>query len=464
MPAGVKSVATTVSITLLAVTTGLLAAYGLASYTSTQARLRAELQATASANADRAAIALSLPIWSIDRAQIDRVVESTMRKPEIFAVVVQAAGRIHAMGRDASWSPTAFDGTVAAKGLLREDRPVVFGDERIGAVTVYATPRFVEEQLRSALLQGVAVISVLDAALVAMLWLALWRLVLRPLRAVERYAEAVSSGTRPEAAAPGTRFQGELERLRVSMERMVSLLDSRYSQLERAEASIHALAARLQEVREEEKTRIARDLHDELGQLLTGIQMDLRWVEEKLARLPETENALTDRIVEASSLVEQTVTTVQRIAADLRPSALDRLGLGAALRHEGRRFQERTGVPCEVVLAEPLPRLDVDAAAVLYRVAQEALTNVARHAQASRVTIALSADARAVSLRIEDDGRGLDDVAPGPRALGLLGMRERAAMLGGDVAFSRGARRGTVVELTVPLARVVAPPARQALP
>ncbi len=189
-------------------------------------------------------------------------------------------------------------------------------------------------------------------------------------------------------------------------------------------------------------------------------------MEEKLAGLPDEElgNALTDHVVETSRLAELTMSTVQRIAADLRPSALDRLGLGAALRHEGRRFQERTGVPCEVVLSEPLPRLDGNAAITLYRVVQEALTNVARHARASRVTITLAADARDVSLRVEDDGRGIDEVAPGPNALGLLGMRERAAMLGGDVTFARGAERGTLVALKVPIDRVTTSPLTEARP
>jgi signal transduction histidine kinase len=257
-----------------------------------------------------------------------------------------------------------------------------------------------------------------------------------------------------------------MEVLLGSLQHMVALLDDRYAQLAAAESSVRALASRLQSAREEEKTRIARELHDQLGQLLTAVQLELGWVEEALASCPQGDlaNALTDHIVEAARLTEQTASSVQRIAADLRPSALDRLGLGAALRQEGRQFEGRTGVACEVVLPDGFPDLAEDAAISLYRVAQEALTNVARHAQASTVTVTLAASAGEVSLRVEDDGRGLADVTPGPGGLGLLGMKERAAMLGGVVTFARAGARGTVVELRVPLARVEAPRSRRALP
>ncbi len=246
---GGRSLATAVSISLLAVTTALLVAWGLYSYRATSARLRAGLRADLAANADRVAIALSLPIWSLDRGEIDRIIESTMRAPDVFAVVVQAASRTHAMRRGASWEVEAFDGTVAGAGLLREDRKVTFEGEPIGTVSVYVTPRFVEEQLRTILVTAFAAIALLDAALVGILWLVLWRVVLEPLRTIERYAEAVSSGSRPDATQPGARGWGEMHRLRASIQRMVSLLDVRYAQLERAETATHALAARLQIIR-----------------------------------------------------------------------------------------------------------------------------------------------------------------------------------------------------------------------
>jgi signal transduction histidine kinase len=217
---------------------------------------------------------------------------------------------------------------------------------------------------------------------------------------------------------------------------------------------LRALAGRLQTVREEEKTRMARDLHDELGQLLTGLKMDLRWLENRLGELPpgDAVNPLLDRAVAASELADQTVASVQRIAAELRPGALDRLGLVPALRQEVRRFQERTGIACQAQVDEAAPEATPEVATALYRICQEALTNVSRHAGASQVEVALESRQGDLVLRVSDDGRGLDEVALGPETLGLLGMTERATLLGGAVSFSRRPEGGTVVSARLPVA------------
>jgi PAS domain S-box-containing protein len=229
-------------------------------------------------------------------------------------------------------------------------------------------------------------------------------------------------------------------------------------QLRESRALLRALAGRLQSVREEEKARMARDLHDELGQLLTGLKMDLRWLERRISDLPASDavNPLVDRVVAASALADLTVASVQRIAAELRPGALDRLGLVPALRQEARLFQERTGLPCEARLDEATPEPPPEVATALYRICQEALTNVTRHAAASRVVVTLAAEPPGLVLRVEDDGRGFEAAEPGPSALGLLGMKERAALLGGGVEFSRRAGGGTTVTARVPLAAVPA--------
>lgn len=222
-------------------------------------------------------------------------------------------------------------------------------------------------------------------------------------------------------------------------------------------ARLRALAARLQRVREEEQTRIARDLHDELGQLLTGLKMELRSIERRLGEADPAEalNQLLDQVVAASELVDRTGASVRRIAADLRPGTLDQLGLGSALRQEGRSFQQRTGIATEVHVDGGVPELQRDATTALYRIAQEALTNVARHASAGRVGVSLHADDSVVALQVEDDGCGVPAGSPGPLALGILGMKERASLFGGDVTVARGERGGTVVRAALPRSSVV---------
>ncbi|MFO0585685.1 MAG: GAF domain-containing sensor histidine kinase [Anaeromyxobacter sp.] len=222
---------------------------------------------------------------------------------------------------------------------------------------------------------------------------------------------------------------------------------------------LRGLASRIDEAREEEKARLARDLHDDMGQLLTAAKMDLRFLERKLADLPADASAgpLLDRTLEASELVDQAVTSVRRIAAELRPLALDQLGLPAALRQEGRRFEERTGIATAVDAPDLPGELPTAAATALYRIAQEALTNVARHARAGAVRVALAVEGGRARLEVSDDGRGL----PGPdtrgHGMGLLGMRERAERLGGEVSVEAAAK-GTRVTAVLPLGAAEATP------
>jgi signal transduction histidine kinase len=166
-----------------------------------------------------------------------------------------------------------------------------------------------------------------------------------------------------------------------------------------------------------------------------------------------------DRVVAASELTDETLATVRRIATELRPGSLDRLGLVPTVRQEMRRFEIRTGIRCETSLPEQLPDLKPEMATALYRIWQEAMTNVQRHSKASRVGVRIAIASGRITLQVEDDGEGFDPVAvSSPHALGLLGMVERAKMLDGHVHFQRGAQRGTLVTASIPIA-VVAPAA-----
>jgi PAS domain S-box-containing protein len=236
--------------------------------------------------------------------------------------------------------------------------------------------------------------------------------------------------------------------------------------LRASQAELTALAGRLDAALEEERARIAADLHDELGQLLTALKMDLRAMERRLEALPGTEGAaLLEQAMDAGELASRAITTVQEIAAELRPGVLERLGLEAALEQEARQFARRSGVACRLETTGLLPPLSAEVALALYRIAAEALTNVARHAAASHADMRLEVAGEAVLLRVADDGRGIDPARLGS-ALGLASMRQRAERLGGEVRVERGAAGGTVVAARLPLgamAPLVASPFEQSL-
>lgn len=221
-----------------------------------------------------------------------------------------------------------------------------------------------------------------------------------------------------------------------------------------SERELRALAVHGQSVREEERARISREIHDELGQALTGLKMQLSWLEKRLAG-NLTAPAATIRSM--SRLIDDTMHSVRRIASDLRPQVLDELGLAGALRRQAREFQARAGIRCRMDLpAEPFA-MDPERARDVFRIFQEAMTNVARHAKATRVDIRLRLDAGHLLLSVADNGLGISPAAVRrTKALGLLGVRERALLLGGKVEIEGSEGEGTSVRLSVPLH----PPAR----
>jgi PAS domain S-box-containing protein len=227
--------------------------------------------------------------------------------------------------------------------------------------------------------------------------------------------------------------------------------------LKNSHEQLRALTGRLETLREAERIRISREIHDELGQKLTGVKMDLLWMEQHLGEwenLPAA-NAILDRVVWTTELVDEIVGTVQEIAAELRPGVLDKLGLGPALQYEARRFQDRAGIPCEVRLPEKELELSSKVSTAFFRVFQESLTNVARHARATKVEAELKAEPGFIVLSLRDNGKGITeaDIA-NPQSLGLLGMKERVAHLGGEVVFQSQPGQGTNVTVRIPMTGV----------
>ena len=223
--------------------------------------------------------------------------------------------------------------------------------------------------------------------------------------------------------------------------------------LKNSRRRLRALSARLQSAREEERASVAREIHDELGQVLTAIKLNLDWLERKIGEREHDRslNPVLDRVVESGEMIDSAIHSVQRIATDLRPGLLDHLGLAAALRQEASRFQKRSGIACTLQLPPDSLGLPRDAATALFRIVQEALTNVGRHAQATTVHITLDADAKHVVLQVEDNGRGIHpEAVADSRSVGLLGMQERASVLGGELGIEPITPSGSRITLRLP--------------
>lgn len=216
---------------------------------------------------------------------------------------------------------------------------------------------------------------------------------------------------------------------------------------------LRELSAYLQTVREEERTRIARELHDQLGQMLTGVKFDAMWLANQLSiAQPE----VVDKIASMAQLIDEILDAMRRVAADLRPVMLDDLGLVAAVEWLTEEFGKRTGISIrlELNVAQEQVDYDLDAevATAAYRIVQECLTNVARHAQAGHVLVSLKCVDDKLMLRVSDDGKGISAANESKRnSFGIIGMRERAHGLGGTLNFSSVAGEGTRVDVVMPI-------------
>ncbi len=217
---------------------------------------------------------------------------------------------------------------------------------------------------------------------------------------------------------------------------------------QRSFEQLRALAARLQGAREEERTRVAREIHDQLGQALTAIRMDLISL---VHEVPADQKQQLKGTSSMLNLVDETIQSVRRIATELRPGILDDLGLVAAVEWAGEEFEARTGTTCRLDLPEDDVAIDPETATALFRIFQETLTNVARHAEASEVDVLLEREDGDLTLEVHDNGKGItEDKLSDRESLGILGMRERALLLGGELAIIGAPEKGTTVTVRIP--------------
>jgi len=220
--------------------------------------------------------------------------------------------------------------------------------------------------------------------------------------------------------------------------------------LRTSEENLRALATHLQSIREEERIHIAREIHDELGQALTGLKFELNSFADSYES--DDARARQEKQQALNLAIDRIINSVRRIASGLRPEVLDEIGLAAAFEWQAREFQRRTGIRCHVNIAAHFANPDTDRSTALFRIFQELLTNVARHANATRVNVALSQDDGALALCVEDNGRGIkESEAHSPRSLGFLGLKERALAFGGTIDVKGDEGKGTRVSVSIPV-------------
>lgn len=366
--------------------------------------------------------------------------ESTSSQAYILIVDDDPGNRTALKGLLQSWGQSAVlaeSGADALRCILKQDFAVVLMDARMPGMDGFETARLIRERERS---RHTPIIFVTGAY--------------EDLPSIFRGYEAGAVDYIVKPLVP--------EVLRSKISAFVDLYDKNAAlmqevaerkqaedRLRTSEENLRALTAHLQSVREEERARISREIHDELGQALTGLKMDLGWLAK---RFPANQRALARRTQSMLDLIDATIESVRRIATRLRPEVLDHLGLAAAIEWQAKDFQRRTGVRCKLSLPSGTLALDRERSTVMFRIFQELLTNVARHAEASKIEIAMRSESGTLMLLVQDNGKGIEQAAvSSPKSLGFQGMRERILPFGGAIEIAGAQKQGTKVEVSLPL-------------
>ena len=331
---------------------------------------------------------------------------------------------------------TAKSGDEALRCVLKQDFAVILMDARMPGVDGFEAARLIRERERSRHTPIIFLTSAYeDAPSVA--------------RGYEAGAvDYIVKPLMPEILKSKISVFVDLYRNNAMLSQQIKERRIAEEHLRASQQSLRALAAHLQSVREEEWTRIAREIHDQLAQALTGLKMDVAWI---TSRLPEGSKALRQKAHSMSGLIDATMESVHEIMTQLRPEVLDRLGLSAAIGWQAGEFQRRSGIRCNVSLPAEDLLLDRDRSTAVFRIFQELLTNVARHAGATRTDVAVRSDSDELVLTVEDNGRGIDaEVAHSPKSFGLMGVRERVLPFGGRVDIKGVRGEGSRVTVALP--------------
>lgn len=303
--------------------------------------------------------------------------------------------------------------------------------------------------------RGFLVILVVTVLALVIAWIMGGRVLWTPLTHLVDATGRIASGDLTVRSGMAQR-RDELGLLARAFDAMAAALEKREQDhlsaqeaIRQSEQRLRRLGIHLQQIREEEQKRLAMEIHDDIGQILTALRFDLSWIRKHTPA--EDPEKIQERIARMFSLLDSGMESVHRLCGQLRPRILDDLGLAEAIRWQAEEFAKRTGIDCDTRQVDSA-NLPAEHALALFRIFQESLTNVARHAGARRVEVGLTVEAHEARLAVRDDGRGIDPEAAGsPGAFGLMSMRERAAALGGSFCADRHPDGGTVVEARLPL-------------
>lgn len=352
------------------------------------------------------------------------------------------------------------------KGMLKAagagDQPFMYAfapvhsslTDRQFYVILGLSERYVFADSNRILLRNLALLGI--AALAAMLaaWFGGELFILRQIKTVVQASRRLAAGElNTRTGLPYGK--DELSQLAKAFDEMAAALEQRQAARHRAEAELQRsqdlfrnLSTHLQEVREEERTRIARQIHDDLGQALTALKIDISWLNTRLA---DERDLIREKLKSMVALIDETVHTVHKVSEDLRPGILDDFGLAAAIEWQAEEFQKRTGIRCKTIYSSEFD-LNKEQSTNLFRIVQESLTNVIRHAEATKVEIRISAQEGILVLEIQDNGKGITQAAiADSRSFGLIGIKERAHSLGGKVTITGTRGEGTCLTVKMPI-------------
>jgi signal transduction histidine kinase len=387
-------------------------------------------------------------VYFEDRAALEEALSGTRNDKDVaYVVVTDAEGRMLSAFHRERVTKGAPARRVAG-GSLSRDRsmyeamtPIRDGDRVLARLHVgISLARLHAQVARMRIAIGAWSALILIAGLIAVVFIS--NVLTRPLRHVADGAARIAAGQFGQRVP--TERDDEIGQLAASFNEMAANVAERDASLRQSREQLRQLSKRLLTVQEQERIRIAREVHDELGQALTAMKIDLQQIARRHAMMEEP-------LVPVAHTIDQIVDLVRRIAGDLRPAILDDLGVSAALEQQLRRLREGSGIRTSLTVSEE-PELDTLTGATLYRITREALANVLRHAGATQVDVSLDIRGGAAVLEIRDNGRGITrEEISGPGSLGLIGIRERAELLGGTMTIEGRPGEGTVLTVTLPI-------------